>query len=80
MMKIAVTYENGQVFQHFGHCEQFKLYDVQDGQVVSSQVVSAIGSGHGALAGHRRRRPHCPGRGGHSALPRCLRRRRQQGI
>ena len=26
-MKIAVTYENGQVFQHFGHCEQFKLYD-----------------------------------------------------
>ena len=38
MMKIAVTYENGQVFQHFGHCEQFKLYDVQDGQVVSSQV------------------------------------------
>ena len=50
MMKIAVTYENGQVFQHFGHCEQFKLYDVQDGQVVSSQVVSAIGSGHGALA------------------------------
>ena len=44
MMKIAVTYENGQVFQHFGHCEQFKLYDVQDGQVVSSQVVSAIGS------------------------------------
>lgn len=51
MMKIAVTYENGQVFQHFGHCEQFKLYDVQDGQVVSSQVVSAIGSGHGALAG-----------------------------
>ena len=51
MMKIAVTYENGQVFQHFGHCEQFKLYDVQDGQVVSSQVVSAAGSGHGALAG-----------------------------
>jgi len=51
MMKIAVTYENGQVFQHFGHCEQFKFYDVQDGQVVSSQVVSAIGSGHGALAG-----------------------------
>ena len=51
MMKIAVTYENGQVCQHFGHCEQFKLYDVQDGQVVSSQVVSAIGSGHGALAG-----------------------------
>lgn len=50
-MKIAVTYENGQVFQHFGHCEQFKLYDAVDGAVTSSQVVSAVGSGHGALAG-----------------------------
>ena len=50
-MKIAVTYENGQVFQHFGHCEQFKLYDTADGAVTSSQVVSAAGSGHGALAG-----------------------------
>lgn len=54
MMKIAVTYENGQVFQHFGHCEQFKLYEVQDGKVFSSQVVSAVGSGHGALAGFLR--------------------------
>ena len=50
-MKIAVTYENGNVFQHFGHTEQFKLYDVQDGKVVSSQVVDTNGSGHGALAG-----------------------------
>lgn len=24
-MKIAVTYENGNVFQHFGHSEQFKI-------------------------------------------------------
>lgn len=50
-MMIAVTYENGQVFQHFGHCEQFKLYQVEDGKVLSSQVVSAVGSGHGALSG-----------------------------
>lgn len=50
-MKIAVTYENGQVFQHFGHCGQFKLYEVSEGKVLSSQVVSAAGSGHGALAG-----------------------------
>ena len=49
-MKIAVTYENGQVFQHFGHCEQFKIYDTENGKVLSSQVVSAAGSGHGALA------------------------------
>ena len=50
-MKIAVTYENGQVFQHFGHTEQFKLYDAENGAVVSSQVVDTNGSGHGALAG-----------------------------
>ena len=50
-MKIAVTYENGQIFQHFGHTEFFKVYEVQDGNVVSSEVVSTNGSGHGALAG-----------------------------
>ena len=49
-MKIAVTYENGQVFQHFGHTEQFKVYEVEDGKVVSSQVVGSDGSGHEALA------------------------------
>lgn len=50
-MKIAVTYENGEIFQHFGHTEQFKVYDVADGKAVSSRVVSTNGSGHGALAG-----------------------------
>lgn len=48
-MKIAVTYENGQVFQHFGHTEQFKVYEVEDGKVVSSAILSSNGSGHGAL-------------------------------
>ena len=50
-MKIAVTYEHGQIFQHFGHTEQFKVYSVEDGKVVDAHVVSANGSGHGALAG-----------------------------
>lgn len=49
-MRIAVTYENGTIFQHFGHTEQFKLYDVEDGKIRSSQVVNTNGSGHGALA------------------------------
>ena len=49
-MKIAVTYENGQVFQHFGHTEEFKIYTVADGQIVSAEVVGADGSGHEALA------------------------------
>ena len=50
-MKIAVTYENGQVFQHFGHTENFKIYDVLGKDIISSEVVSTNGSGHGALAG-----------------------------
>ena len=50
-MRIAVTYENGEVFQHFGHTEQFKVYEVENGQVTSSSVIGSNGSGHGALAG-----------------------------
>lgn len=50
-MKIAVTYDNGMVFQHFGHTERFKVYEVVDGAVVKAQVVDTNGSGHGALAG-----------------------------
>ena len=50
-MRIAVPYENGNVFQHFGHTEQFKLYDAEDGKIISSQIVNTNGSGHGALAG-----------------------------
>lgn len=49
-MKIAVTYENGNIFQHFGHTEAFKIYDIQDGKILSSQIVGTNGSGHGALA------------------------------
>ena len=51
LMRIAVTYENGNIFQHFGHTQQFKVYDVADGKVISSGVVDTNGSGHGALAG-----------------------------
>lgn len=50
-MKIAVTYENGSIFQHFGHTEQFKIYEVENNVVTSSEVVDTNGSGHGALAG-----------------------------
>jgi len=50
-MKVAVTYENGQIFQHFGHTESFKVYEVEDGKILSSEIMSSNGSGHGALAG-----------------------------
>lgn len=49
-MKIAVTYENGQVFQHFGHTEQFKIYQISDGKIEAEEVMDTNGSGHGALA------------------------------
>lgn len=49
-MKVAVTYEEGQIFQHFGHTEYFKIYEIADNQVVGSEVVGTNGSGHGALA------------------------------
>lgn len=49
-MRIAVTYENGEVFQHFGHTERFKVYDIEDGAVKTATVVNTNGSGHGALA------------------------------
>ena len=50
-MRIAVTYENGQIFQHFGRTEQFKVYDVQEGRIIASEIVGSNGIGHGALAG-----------------------------
>lgn len=50
-MKIAITYENGEVFQHFGHTEQFKVYTVENQKLVSSEIANTNGSGHGALAG-----------------------------
>ena len=50
-MKIAVTYENGQIFQHFGHTQQFKLYEVADNNILREEIVDTNGSGHGALAG-----------------------------
>ena len=50
-MKIAVTYDNGNIFQHFGRTESFKVYDVEDNKVVSSEVIGSNGVGHGALAG-----------------------------
>ena len=49
-MKIAVTHENGQIYQHFGHTEQFKVYEIVDGRILSSTVIDTNGQGHGALA------------------------------
>ncbi|MCI6042673.1 FKBP-type peptidyl-prolyl cis-trans isomerase [bacterium] len=50
-MKIAVTYDNGNIFQHFGKTEFFKVYEVEESKVISSEVIGSNGTGHGALAG-----------------------------
>ena len=50
-MRVAVTYDNGNVFGHFGRTEQFKIYDIKDGKIVSSKILDTNGEGCGALAG-----------------------------
>ena len=50
-MKIAVTHQMGQIFQHFGHSEQFKFYEVTDGEITKIEIKNTDGKGHGALAG-----------------------------
>ncbi len=52
-MKIAVTFdkENGNIFQHFGHTENFKFYDIEGSEIKSSEVINTNGQGHGALGG-----------------------------
>ena len=50
-MKIAVTYKNGNIFQHFGHTAQFKIYDIENNKVVGEKIADSNGQGHGALAG-----------------------------
>jgi len=49
-MRIAVTYDNGSVWQHFGKTEYFKFYDIEDGKVTGTEVLSTGEAGHGALA------------------------------
>lgn len=50
-MKIAVTYEAGQVYQHFGHTAAFKIYEIENNEIVTAQVLDTLGQGHSALAG-----------------------------
>lgn len=51
IMRVAAAYEDGRIFQHFGRTEQFKVYDIDNGTILFSEVVGTDGKGHGALAG-----------------------------
>ena len=50
-MNIAVTYDNGEIFQHFGHTEEFKVYEIKDGNITGSEIIKTGGSGHGHSEG-----------------------------
>ena len=83
-MKVAVTYENGEVFQHFGRTPQFKVYEIADGKVDSSEVIDTNGTGHGALAGFLKDLGAevmiCGGIGGGAVSAGAVRRARTEGI
>lgn len=50
-MKVAVTYDNGSVFQHFGRTEEFMIYTIEEGKITDKEKVDASSTGgHGALA------------------------------
>lgn len=50
-MRIAVTHENGEIFQHFGHTAEFKIYEIKDNKIFRTDVIGTGTSGHGALSG-----------------------------
>ena len=70
-MKIAVTYQDGDIFQHFGHTEFFKIYDIENTDIVKTEIVSTNGAAmarwhnfctntarYSDLRRYRRRRPN----------------------
>ena len=48
-MRVAVTYENEQIFPYFGQTDRFKVYEIADGAVKLATVINTNGSHHGAL-------------------------------
>ena len=50
-MKIAVPFENENIFGHFGHTSAFKIYEIENGKITTVKILPTLGSGHGALAG-----------------------------
>lgn len=51
VLRVAVAYEKGEIYQHFGHTEEFKIFDMEEGMIISSEVVDSSPTGHGALGG-----------------------------
>ncbi len=48
-MKIAVACDRGEVTQHFGHCESFNVFEVDDNEVVNREILQNPGHKPGFL-------------------------------
>ena len=74
-MRLAVPFDHGEIYGHFGRTAQFKLYDLTDGRIVSTAIVDTMGNGHGALTGFLKAYAVdaliCGGIGADPALSRC---------
>lgn len=49
MIKIAVASENETVTEHFGHCENFNIYETENGKIVKSESIKNPGHKPGFL-------------------------------
>ncbi len=49
-MKIAIPFENENIYKHFGHTEKFSFYDVINGEIQNSKKVETNGAKHRAVA------------------------------
>lgn len=48
-MKIAVSCSGNEIWSHFGHCENFMIYDAENGKILSEQSVPNPGHKPGFL-------------------------------
>lgn len=49
MMRIAVASEGERVTEHFGHCEGFIIFDVENNEIVKSEAIANPGHKPGFL-------------------------------
>ena len=49
-MKVAISYKDNMIFEHFGKSESFKIYTIENGEILNSEVIDTNGTGHEALA------------------------------
>jgi predicted Fe-Mo cluster-binding NifX family protein len=48
-MRIAIPFYQGLIFQHFGHAPQFKIYEIENRQVLMEMIVEVEDKGHDSV-------------------------------